>query len=73
MYRSGYRQINYPASGKRRQTNGNTSERLQKYWRNGDPGVCGFSACGGVFREVGGRERGYRVKGRENKGQNVIT
>lgn len=29
--------------------------------------------CGGVFREVGGRERGYRVKGRENKGQNVIT
>ena len=27
----------------------------------------------GGFREVGGIERGHRVKGRENKGQNFIT
>lgn len=65
MYRSGYRQINYPASGKRRQTNGNTSERLQKYWRNGDPGVCGLSACGGFQR--GGRQRKGSQSKREGK------
>lgn len=76
MYRSGYRQINYPAPKKQRQTNRNISLRLQENCRIEYLGVCVLEVCVLVRSEPSKRRearKGVQKKKRGNERQNHIT